>query len=143
VRRIPCGIAPPIRRLSSRRNESEARGAGSGRFEATSSWRRLVSIRILVDAEDEIESARRYLTQQASRLGDRFLDDLDETLDAIVERPESFSRLETLPDDAPYRRALLSIFRYAVIFEIVSDEILVVALAHTSREPNYWLDRLA
>jgi plasmid stabilization system protein ParE len=101
-----------------------------------------VNLRILAEAEGEIESARQYLTLQASRLGSRFLDDLDETLDAVAERPESFPKLETLPDDSPYRRALLSIFRYAVVFEILSDEILVVAVAHTSREPNYWLDRL-
>jgi hypothetical protein len=81
------------------------------------------------------------LTERSSRLGDRFVADLQETLDAVSERPERFSKLETLPDDSPYRRALLSVFRYAVVFEILTDEILVVAVAQTSREPNYWLDR--
>jgi plasmid stabilization system protein ParE len=100
-----------------------------------------VNLRILAEAEAEIELARAYLTGQASRLGDRFIADLQETLDAIAKRPERFSKLETLSDEAPYRRALLSIFRYAVIFETMSDEVLVVALAHASREPNYWLDR--
>jgi plasmid stabilization system protein ParE len=89
-----------------------------------------VNLRILAEAEAEIESARAYLTNQAARLGDRFVADLQETFDAVVERPESFSKLETLPDEAPYRRALLSIFRYAVIFEIMSDQVLVVALTH-------------
>ena len=101
-----------------------------------------VKLRILAEAESEIEAAWECLISQAARLGARFLDDLEETLDAVTERPESFPRLETLPDDSPYRRALLSIFRYAVVFEIESGEIVVVAVAHTSREPNYWLDRL-
>jgi toxin ParE1/3/4 len=100
-----------------------------------------VNLRILAEAEAEIETARQYLTERALRLGHRFLDDLEQTLDAVAERPERFSRVETLPDDAPYRRALLSIFRYAVVFEILADEVLVVAVAHTSREPNYWLNR--
>jgi plasmid stabilization system protein ParE len=91
--------------------------------------------------EAEIESAREYLTEQASGLGDRFIADLSETLDAVAERPTSFSKLETLPDESPYRRALLSVFRYAVVFEVLTGEVLVVAFAHTSREPNYWLDR--
>ncbi|OYV87832.1 MAG: plasmid stabilization protein, partial [Planctomycetia bacterium 21-64-5] len=30
---------------------------------------------------------------------------------------------------------------YAVVFEVLHDEILVVAVAHTRREPNYWLGR--
>ena len=55
--------------------------------------------------------------------------------------PNRFSKLETLPDEQPYRRALLRIFRYAVIFEILPQEIAVIAIAHTSREPNYWLRR--
>jgi len=52
-----------------------------------------------------------------------------------------FPKLETLPPDQPYRRALLTVFRYAVIFEMVDDSIVVVAVAHTSRAPNYWLSR--
>jgi plasmid stabilization system protein ParE len=100
-----------------------------------------VNLRILAEAESENESARQYWTDRSSRLGDRFIADLQETLDAVAERPERFSKLETLPDSSPYRRALLSIFRYAVVFEILTDEILVLAVAHTSREPNYWLDR--
>jgi plasmid stabilization system protein ParE len=66
---------------------------------------------------------------------------LEQTLDALAEHPERFSNVETLPDDVSYRRALLSIFRYAVVFEILADEVIVVAVAHTSREPNYWLNR--
>jgi toxin ParE1/3/4 len=92
---------------------------------------------MLAEAEAEIETARQYLTERAPRLGRRFLDDLEQTLDAIAEHPERFSKVETLPDDASYRRALLSIFRYAVVFEMLTEEILVVAVAHTSREPNY------
>jgi len=102
-----------------------------------------VNLRILTEAEAEIESARLFLTERSGRLGDRFIADLQQTLDAVATRPQSFSKLETLPDEAPYRRALLAIFRYAIVFEIMSDEILVVALAHTSREPNYWLERRA
>ena len=44
-------------------------------------------------------------------------------------------------DDHPFRRALVGVFRYAVIFEMLDDRILVVAVTHTSREPNYWLNR--
>jgi hypothetical protein len=69
-----------------------------------------VNLRILAEAETEIESARQYLTDRSSRLGDRFIADLQETLDAVAERPERFSKLETLPDNSPYRRALFSAF---------------------------------
>jgi toxin ParE1/3/4 len=100
-----------------------------------------VNLRILAEAEAEMESARRYLDGQRAGLGDRFLNDLSATLAAIAERPLIFRRLETLPDDQPYRRARLKVFRYAVVFEQSGDEILVIALAHTSLAQNYWLGR--
>ena len=62
---------------------------------------------------------------------------------AIRERPLSCAKLETLPADEPYRRALLPTFRYAMVFEVLDAEMVVVAVPHTSREPNYWLKRLA
>jgi hypothetical protein len=62
-----------------------------------------VNLRILAEAETEIESARQYLSDRSSRLGDRFIADLQEALDAVAERPERFSKLETLPDNLPYR----------------------------------------
>jgi plasmid stabilization system protein ParE len=100
-----------------------------------------VKLRLLADAEAEIESARCYLSSQSFGLGTRFLDELDRTLSNILEHPAGFPKLETVPQDEPYQRALLAHFRYAVIFELMEDEILVVAVAHTSRLPNYWLNR--
>ena len=84
-----------------------------------------MKLRLLAEAEAEIESARRYLNRQAQGLGTRFLDDLDQTLLDILDRPASFPKLETLPADEPYRRALLNTFRYAAIFEILADEVSI------------------
>ena len=100
-----------------------------------------MKIRIHVDAEVEIESAWRYFNSQAFALGERFLDDLAQTLEKVEAAPESFPKIETLPDTEPYLRALLNVFRYAVIFEVLDEEVLVVAVAHTRRMPNYWLNR--
>ena len=100
-----------------------------------------MTLRILAEAEVEIDEARRYLNKQSPGLGGRFLDDLAGVLDDVAAGPLRFSKLETLPDDQPYRRAWLRIFRYAVIYEIMPQEIAVIAVAHTSREPNYWLGR--
>ncbi|HEV2969894.1 MAG TPA: type II toxin-antitoxin system RelE/ParE family toxin [Pirellulales bacterium] len=98
-------------------------------------------LRILAEAEAEIDAARRYLNEQSPDLGGRFLDDLTQRLNDIATAPIRFAKLETLPDNQPYRRALLKAFRYAVVYEVLPDEIVVTAVAHASREPNYWLGR--
>jgi plasmid stabilization system protein ParE len=100
-------------------------------------------LRILAEAEAEVDSARQYLNQRSPELAARFLDEFADALDAIAPRPLSFAKLETLPSDQPYRRALLASFRYAVVFEVLQSEIVVVAVAHASREPNYWFGRLS
>jgi toxin ParE1/3/4 len=100
-----------------------------------------VTLRILAEAAAEMDAARQYVDGQRIGLGDRFLDDLSETLAAIADQPLIFPKLETLPDDQPFRRALLTVFRYAVVFELVGNGIIVVAVAHTSRAPNYRLGR--
>jgi hypothetical protein len=79
-----------------------------------------VNLRILAAAELEIIEARQHLDEKLSGLGGRFLDDLAETLSAIVEEPLRFPKLETLPHDQPFRRARLAIFRYAIVFEILT-----------------------
>jgi plasmid stabilization system protein ParE len=100
-----------------------------------------VNLRILIEAEKEIEEAREYLNRQSRELGRRFLDDLAARLAVIAADPLRFPKLETLPDESPFRRALLRVFRYAVVFEILDDTVLVVAVAHCSREANYWIPR--
>lgn len=101
-----------------------------------------MNVHVLAEAEAELEAARLYLESQAPGLGARFIEELDEAFHAIATRPLSFGKVETLPADQPYRRVLLSTFRYAVVFEVLDAEILVVAVSHGSREPNYWLGRL-
>ena len=99
-----------------------------------------MKVRILSRAETEIEEARIYFESCSSGLGSRFLREVRESLNSIAFSPESFPTLETAPGDESYRRKLLAHFRYAIVFEIIVDEIIVVAVAHTSREPNYWLE---
>jgi len=40
------------------------------------------------------------------------------------------------------RRALMSVFPYALIFLELKREIRVIAVAHTSRRPGYWIYRV-
>ncbi len=100
-----------------------------------------MNVSILEEAQEEIDEARKYLNRQSPGLGQRFLDDVTDRLAEIAVNPLRFPKVETLPDDSRYRRALLHVFRYAVVFEILDDLALIIAVAHCSRKPNYWLGR--
>jgi hypothetical protein len=65
--------------------------------------------RLLAEAQAEINEAREYLNGQVPELGERFLDDLELTFREIRLLPRRFPKVETLPSDEPYQRAILSV----------------------------------
>ena len=100
-----------------------------------------MNVRLIAVAQAEVIAARDVLNQVSRELGDRFETELRSAFQMIAERGSGCPTLETLPDGLPFRRVLLKKFRYAVVFVIATDEVVVLAVVHTSRKPNYWLGR--
>jgi plasmid stabilization system protein ParE len=100
-----------------------------------------VRLHISVDAQDDVDHARRYLNSQTAGLGDRFLEELGQVTGRIVNQPWSFPVLETLEEDIPIRRAILTPFSYIIAFEIVDDEIMVMGIIHQRQSIESWINR--
>ena len=88
-------------------------------------------------AEDELLREIGYLELQARELGRRFF--------AEVRRAESL--IAQFPKSAPeialgIRKRVLRKFRYSLIYSIEEDGVLVLAVAHHSRRPDYWVRRV-
>lgn len=96
---------------------------------------------VLPEADEEIQSAVRYYETQRSGLGDNFLAELRTHLERIADDPLTLPKLETAPARMDIRRILIRRFNYVVVFEVFDNEILVLAVAHGSRRPNYWVKR--
>jgi len=79
--------------------------------------------------------------EPASRLGGEFLDTLAEALESIEAEPLKYAQPETIRNRRQVRCCPLHRFPYRVIYEIRSDEIVVFAVAHGHRRPNYWQRR--
>jgi len=82
-----------------------------------------------------LKSARRGIgtTKKAPGLGDRFVDELENILERIAIAPGRFPYV--LPS---VRRALLTVFPYAVFFRERGDVIFVISCFHSSRDPKIW-----
>jgi hypothetical protein len=50
--------------------------------------------------------------------------------------------LAALEIEPEIRRSLLARFPYTIVYGIDAQTIIVIAVAHTHREPRYWIDRL-
>jgi toxin ParE1/3/4 len=95
------------------------------------------AIRFLSDAEAEmVESAIWYDAQQEN-LGQRFLASVKDALNRIQINPLLYPVVEL-----DVRRCVTKTFPFGVLFRILStEEIVVVAVMHLHRDPDYWKGR--
>ena len=91
----------------------------------------------LAAARNEEREAAAWYRKENPELALRFRSELKQTLTRVTTNPNQFPLIGFRE-----RRALLAVFPYAVLFEAIDDEILVIAIAHTSCEPSYWRTRI-
>ncbi|HYV38321.1 MAG TPA: type II toxin-antitoxin system RelE/ParE family toxin [Gemmataceae bacterium] len=87
-------------------------------------------------AATEYEDAYLRYRARSIRVAADFRREMRRVLTAIAKTPESFPALD---DD--YRYALLRRFPFMIVFQIQPERVFVVAVAHTSRKPDYWRNR--
>ena len=90
-------------------------------------------IRILSPAQDEILRIIEFYDERAAGLGLEFLDELDKTWAALLDHPEVGAR-----HSKEVRRVVLGRFPFIVLYSLEPDEIVVHAVAHQRRRPDYW-----
>ena len=96
-----------------------------------------MKIRLLKIAQQELDEAVEWYNQQVVGLGLEFLDEFDDSVKLVASFPEISKKIL---DDI--RRFLINRFPYGVIYGIDGDFIVIIAIAHFRRKPNYWIDRL-
>lgn len=77
---------------------------------------------------------------ESSRLRDRLWDDIEAVIDRISDYPMIGKVVRRT--GGRVRRFPLQHFPFFLIYRERGDELQIIALAHTSREPTYWRRRL-
>ena len=95
------------------------------------------SIRLLTDADDEVVETVGFYETRRNGLGSAFLVEFERSLQLIQQHPESGRPLESR-----FRQMLTNRFPFTIIYVEREQEFLVIAVAHTSRKPGYWKNRL-
>lgn len=89
-------------------------------------------------ARDELIKAAEFFESQEQGLGNRFLLEIDKAIRETAASP----LIWPIDKFKTRKRILISPFPYSIRYKIVQREIVIVAIAHQSREPDYWRDRL-
>jgi plasmid stabilization system protein ParE len=95
------------------------------------------TVRFHPDAETEMLEAAAYYEAQQENLGKRFLAAVRETLNRVRINPLLYPVVEV-----DVRRCITKTFPFGVLFRNLPDQIVIVAVMHLHREPEYWKGRL-
>ncbi|MGO9597588.1 MAG: type II toxin-antitoxin system RelE/ParE family toxin [Isosphaeraceae bacterium] len=96
-----------------------------------------MNVRFLEAARSDLREAVRYYNNQRPGLGRELRDEVHATIERITRLPEAWR-----PLSENTRRCRVHRFPNGVIYQVRSDEILIVAIALLHREPGSWADRL-
>ena len=88
-------------------------------------------------AQSEMIASALFYEERNRGLGERFLKAVEATEAVICQRP-----LGGQPFEAGTRKQRVKKFPFAVIYKEFPDRIMVFAVAHFSRKPGYWTERL-
>jgi hypothetical protein len=89
------------------------------------------------EAEAEMVSAGVFYETRQKDLGKRFLASVQAALNRIQVNPLLYRELEQ-----NVRRCLTLTFPFGVVFRIMPDKYVVIAVMHLHRDPDYWKSRV-
>ncbi len=88
-------------------------------------------------AIEEAEVAARWYRERSPRVAKRFVDELNQVIDRILEAPRRWPRSTN-----GTRKLNLPCFPFAVVYWETEDHIRILAVAHGRRRAGYWKHRL-
>lgn len=89
------------------------------------------------EAELELAEAATFYEAGLPGLGADFSDEVERVINVLLEHPE----LGTRTDDN-LRHFILRRFPFSVVYAAAGQLLYVVAIAHGSRKPGYWSERI-
>jgi plasmid stabilization system protein ParE len=95
-----------------------------------------VEVRLRPEAEQDLAGSATWYEDQRSGLGLEFLQEAQDVLSAIAERPLSFPIVHRTA-----RRALLHRYPFGVFYFIEGEQAVVIGILHGSRDPQAWKAR--
>lgn len=82
-------------------------------------------------AEKDILDAEDHFATISEHLSDRFINELDRTVQIIVQHSGGFQKIV-----GEFRQAPLDVFPFVIVYQIIKDAIVIFRLFHTRQDPQ-------
>jgi plasmid stabilization system protein ParE len=97
----------------------------------------MLPVEYLPDARRDFDESFDWYAKRSVLAAIRFASAIEAALDAIAAAPLRFPLLDRIHRESPVAR-----FPFRIVYRIVADRIVVVAVVHAKRRPGYWRDRI-
>ena len=87
-------------------------------------------------ATQELEDTVHFYNLESAGLGQLFKEEVRKAALRITEYPQAWSI-----ERGEVRKCLLHKFPYKLLYSVEEDHVLVIAVAHQHRKPDYWVGR--
>jgi len=87
-------------------------------------------------AEEEFFAAIDYYEECQFELGLRFSKEVYATIERICDHPNAWASI-----DSNTKRCLTNTFPFGILYRVIDDHILIMAVMNLHRNPGYWKNR--
>lgn len=88
-------------------------------------------------ASEDYDAAYAWYFTHGIGIANDFEREIERCLRLIEESPLRWPRF-----DAERRRMIVRKFPYSIVYEIINDEVVILAVAHGRQRPYYWRERV-
>ena len=96
-----------------------------------------MNILFLELAQQEFYDSQDYYEEQQTNLGKKFKQEIYYTLNRIQKFPNMYVEIRK-----DIRKCVVNKFPFNLLYSIEENHILIIAIAHHHRKPDYWADRV-
>lgn len=89
------------------------------------------------DAQAEYVESFVWYHERGNHIAEAFEREVEHALGALQETPDRWPVYA-----GTWRRILLRRFPFGIVYGVMDDQIVVIAIMHTRRKPGYWKNRL-
>jgi plasmid stabilization system protein ParE len=86
---------------------------------------------------EEIKGSYDWYESKVVGLGNKFLEELESGYLSIQTFPNMWANFQY-----GFKRYLLVNFPFSILYKVTTEQIIIIAIMHNSRKPNYWIDRI-
>ena len=90
----------------------------------------------LPGARGDFDESFDWYSERSPRSALRFSDAVDAALVKIAAHPSKF-----ISSDGVHRECPVKKFPFRIVYRLIDNRVLVVAIAHAKRRPSYWRNR--